>query len=146
MSKTIFKLWSIRSVSDFGRVQTYSRTNVLSMVTICEKLTTEVLSNLDTPFSRRKFPCARSRSRFDVSITIQPLQGHQAVIAEYHRQVLTESLHTHHPVMVVPAREPQHNANHEATQATEQACFHHEYLILQFAYIKYSMKKEKLQG
>ncbi len=66
MSKTVFKLWSIRSKNDFGRAQTYSRMNVLSTVTICEKFTTEVFSSFDTPFSRRKFPGACSSSRFDV--------------------------------------------------------------------------------
>ena len=66
MSKTVFRLWSIRCKNDFGRAQTYSRINVLSMVTICEKLTTEVLSSFDTPFSKRKLPGAYSSSRFDV--------------------------------------------------------------------------------
>ena len=66
MSKTILMLWSMRCINDFGRAQTYSRTNVLSMVTICEKFTTEVLSSFDTPISRRKLPGAFSSSRFDV--------------------------------------------------------------------------------
>ena len=71
-----------------------------------------------------------------MSITTQPLQGHQAVIAEYLHQVLTEYPHTHRLAAIEPVLEPQHNSNHEATQATRQSCFHHEYLILQFAYLK----------
>ena len=102
MSKTIFKLWSIRCVNDLGRVLTYSRINVLSIL----------------------------------SITIQPLQGHQAVIAEYPHQVLKEFPHTHRPMAVVPAHESQHNANREAIQATMPSCFHHEFLTQQFAYLK----------
>jgi len=66
MSKTVFKLWSIRTKNDFGKAQTYSSKNDLSIVTICEKFTTDVFSNFDTPFSRRKFPGACSSARFDV--------------------------------------------------------------------------------
>ena len=76
MSKTVFKLWSIRSKNDFGKAQTYSRMNVLSTVTICEKFTTEVFSSLDTPFSRRKFPGACSSSRFEV------IDAHMTVLTE----------------------------------------------------------------
>jgi len=76
MSKTVFKLWSIRSKNDFGKAQTYSRMNVLSIVTICEKFTTEVFSSFDTPFSRRKFPGACSSSRFDV------IDTHMTVLTE----------------------------------------------------------------
>jgi len=76
MSKTVFKLWSIRSKNDFGKAQTYSRMNVLSTVTICEKFITEVFSNFDTPFSRRKFPGACSSSRFDV------IDAHMTVLTE----------------------------------------------------------------
>jgi len=76
MSKTVFKLWSIRSKNDFGKAQTYSRINVLSRVTICEKFTTEVFSSFDTPFSRRKFPGACSSSRFEV------IDTHMTVLTE----------------------------------------------------------------
>jgi len=76
MSKTVFKLWSIRSKNDFGKAHTYSRMNVLSTVTICEKFTTEVFSSFDTPFSRRKFPGACSSSRFDVT------DAHMTVLTE----------------------------------------------------------------
>ena len=76
MSKTVFKLWSIRSKNDFGKAQAYSRMNVLSIVTICEKFTTEVFSSFDTPFSRRKFPGACSSSRFDV------IDTHMTVLTE----------------------------------------------------------------
>ena len=94
MSKTIFKLWSIRCMNDLGSAQTYSR------------------------------------------ITTQPLQGHLAVIEEYHHQVLKVFLHIHRLRGLVPALEPQHNANHEAVQAIIRSFFHHEYLIQQFAYLK----------
>ena len=76
MSKTVFKLWSIRSKNGFGKAQTYSRMNVLSTVTICEKFTTEVFSSFDTPFSRRKLPGACSSSRFDV------IGAHMIVLTE----------------------------------------------------------------
>jgi len=76
MSKTVFKLWSIRSKNDFGKAQTYSCMNVLSRVTICEKFTTEVLSSFDTPFSRQKFPGACSSLRFDV------IDAHMTVLTE----------------------------------------------------------------
>ena len=180
MSKTTFRLWSIRSIKCFGKAETYFCINDLSTVTICEKFTTEVLSNFDVPFSRRKLPGAFSRSRFDVIgahitvlmelrfivslciintgrdfagseprafgksahnispliITTQPFQEYQAGIAKGLHQVLTEFRRKHHYEAVRLGSEFPHNSNHEANQVKKGLCFHHEYLIQHFAYLK----------
>jgi len=183
MSKTVFKLWSICSKNDFGKAQTYSRMNVLSRVTICEKFTTEVLSNFDTAFSRQKFPGACSSLRFDVidahmtvlielrfiaslwtintgrvfagsdpramgstahqisplSITNQLFLEHQVGIAKGHHRVLREFRRTNHPAP--PSREPLHNSDHEASQASYRSCCHRKYLKQHFAYPKSTANK-----
>jgi len=76
MSNTVIRLWSIRSAIDLCRVHTHSRKNDLSMVTIYEKLTTEVFSSFDAAFSRRKFPGAFTRTRFEV------IETHITVLTE----------------------------------------------------------------
>jgi hypothetical protein len=148
MSKTVFKLWSIRSKNDFGKAQTYSRMNVLLIVTICEKFTTEDFSSFDTPFSRRKFPGACSDPRAlgstahqisPLSITNQLFREHQVEIAEGHHRVLREFRRTNH--LVPPFREPPHNSDHEASQAQYRFCYHRKYLLQHFAYLESTANK-----
>ena len=127
MSKTVLKLWSIRSKNDFGKAQTYSRMNVLSTVTICEKFTTEVFSSFNTP----------------LSITNQLFREHQVGIAEGRHRALREFRRTHHPFP--QSREPPHNSNHEASQARYRSCCHRKYLKQHFAYFKSMANKSFCQ-
>ena len=61
-------------------------------------------------------------------ITSQLFQEHQVGIAKGHRQVLTESRHTHHHELVRLESKSPHNLDHEAGQVVKQFYCHHEYL------------------
>ena len=116
MSKTVFKLRSIRSKNDFGKAQTYSRMNVIS--------TAHQISPL--------------------SITNQLFREHQAGISEGHHRVLRESRRTNHPVPP-PSLVPLHNSDHEANQARYRSCCHRKYLLQHFASLKGTANKGACQ-
>ena len=139
MSKTVFKLRSIRSKNDLGKAHIYSRMNVLSDTHMTVLTELRFIVSLWTISTGRIFagsdPRALGSTAHQISplsITNQLFRERQVGIAEGHHQVLREFRRTHHPAP--SSREPPHNSDHEANQARYRSCCHRKYLIQRFAY------------